>query len=187
MGKVVSCRQCGSQNPDDAQFCIMCGVVLTQVAVGPTEKLSGVPCTSCQALSPSDARFCVVCGYTLRTQTAMFPHPTYSPLSSQVSPQSIAKVSSKHTPFPANPQTVSGGILVIVALFLFFIMNVSWWWIVLLFLMYLSISKKHTGLSKSHIKGLLWFGGIYLLFTTGTFWPMILLLFCLSILIDQIL
>ena len=187
MEKVVSCTQCGSQNPNDAQFCIMCGSSLTQVATGPTEKLAAFPCPSCKALSPSDARFCVSCGHTLnQVATAYAPSPSAQILS-QMSPQPISKTLPKQSSRNPTSQHPNVGMLIIIGLFLYFVLGISWWWMLLIFLIYHGLFKKHTGISKSHIKGFLWLIGIYLLLTTGSFWPIILSLFFLSMVLDHIL
>lgn len=188
MEKVVSCQQCGHQNPHDAQFCIMCGSSLTQVAIGPTEKLSVLPCSSCRALSPSDAHFCVSCGHILNQSATIGSHttaitPPYASIPSQVSPQPISKTLPKQS-VPAASQSPSLGVLLMVGLFLFAVVGISWWWFIPLFLLYQGLFKNH--ISKFHVKALLWFISIYLLFTTGSFWPIILLLFFLSIMLDKL-
>lgn len=192
MEKVVSCKQCGSQNPNDAQFCIMCGSSLRQVAIGPTEKLAALPCSSCKALSPSDAHFCVSCGHTLNQavtsgrHTTIYASPSYAPTPSQMSPQPISRTLPKQSTSTNTSRHSNLGMLLVVGLFLFLIVGISWWWIIPLFLIYHGLFKSHAGISKSNIQALLWFTGIYFLFTTGSFWPIILLLFFLSILLDKL-
>ncbi|HEU5404819.1 MAG TPA: adenylate/guanylate cyclase domain-containing protein [Gaiellaceae bacterium] len=50
---MVTCGQCGRENPDGAKFCNACGTPLLQ------------PCPSCGTGNASDARFCGECGTPL--------------------------------------------------------------------------------------------------------------------------
>jgi len=46
----MDCRQCGTNNPPDSNFCARCGDALV------------ASCESCGAASPSSSRFCGKCG-----------------------------------------------------------------------------------------------------------------------------
>lgn len=52
------CNNCQSENPDEVQYCLACGVGL------PTR------CTNCQSELPDNARFCMFCGHPVITKSA---------------------------------------------------------------------------------------------------------------------
>lgn len=60
------CPSCGADLPDDARFCIECGVAVTPAATDATIKLPAreamLACRACGAPNPPDALFCVRCG-----------------------------------------------------------------------------------------------------------------------------
>lgn len=67
---LMQCPSCQAELPDDAQFCIECGVSLSKAATGPTTQLrreEGAPvnCAACGAGNPAHAIFCVRCGQRL--------------------------------------------------------------------------------------------------------------------------
>ena len=49
-----TCKNCGCELPDDAQFCTRCGT-----------KISAPRCPSCGRILPEDAAFCTFCGTRL--------------------------------------------------------------------------------------------------------------------------
>ncbi len=51
------CPQCGTQNPNEARFCLHCGTALA------------VKCANCRADLPAGARFCMQCGHPVRSST----------------------------------------------------------------------------------------------------------------------
>jgi class 3 adenylate cyclase/tetratricopeptide (TPR) repeat protein len=62
---MISCGECGRENPGGAKFCNSCGAPLLQ------------PCPSCGTQNASDARFCSECGTPLGdTQPAAAPGPS---------------------------------------------------------------------------------------------------------------
>lgn len=91
----ITCKQCGHNNPDDAEFCEQCGAQLPvavasaavgassapapmPVSSGPVEAPSGsnLLCPSCRApLAPGD-EFCFNCGTDVRNLTSGTPAPT---------------------------------------------------------------------------------------------------------------
>jgi predicted ATPase/class 3 adenylate cyclase len=60
---VVTCGDCGRENPEGAKFCNGCGAALLQ------------PCPSCGTRNASDARFCSECGTSLHEPDAAEPGP----------------------------------------------------------------------------------------------------------------
>ena len=57
-GLMKICPNCGSQNPNDVNFCENCG---TKLAAAQKQ------CPRCQAMNPTDGRFCENCGYDFET------------------------------------------------------------------------------------------------------------------------
>jgi class 3 adenylate cyclase/tetratricopeptide (TPR) repeat protein len=55
------CDSCGTDNPDQARFCMSCGTALER------------RCPSCGTVAPSEAKFCMACGTALEGQTAPRP------------------------------------------------------------------------------------------------------------------
>src|SRR5437879_5437978 len=51
----MKCRDCGHENPGDANFCGSCGSRLAQAE----------PCPECGRENPGDLRFCPGCGHQL--------------------------------------------------------------------------------------------------------------------------
>lgn len=63
----MKCPSCDAELPDDARFCIECGVILDRGATGPTVHLrpseqAAITCAACGASNPDHAIFCVRCG-----------------------------------------------------------------------------------------------------------------------------
>src|SRR5208282_5564712 len=50
---MISCPNCGNQNPEPARFCIECGAAFSVV------------CPQCAAVNPPQAKFCAQCGAQL--------------------------------------------------------------------------------------------------------------------------
>lgn len=50
------CKNCGTENPEEARFCMECGMELEKEAE---------PCPSCGTLNPHNAKFCNECGISL--------------------------------------------------------------------------------------------------------------------------
>ncbi len=50
------CKNCGAENPEEARFCMECGMELEKEAE---------PCPSCGTLNPHNAKFCNECGISL--------------------------------------------------------------------------------------------------------------------------
>lgn len=63
----MRCPSCDAELPDDAHFCIECGVTLESATTGPTlqlqpEKQGATICAACGSGNPGHAIFCVRCG-----------------------------------------------------------------------------------------------------------------------------
>lgn len=74
--KIMICRKCGFQNPDDSSFCIECGSNLKEsemekslqveaTETGPTIKDNPEFCKNCRFQNPVNAAFCMECGQKL--------------------------------------------------------------------------------------------------------------------------
>lgn len=74
----MKCPSCSAELPDDARFCIECGVSLDRGTTGPTVHLkpgnqAPAVCVACGAHNPSHALFCVRCGQRMGT-SALHPN-----------------------------------------------------------------------------------------------------------------
>ena len=63
----MECPSCAAELPDDARFCIECGITLDQASTGPTvilraDERAAASCAACGASNPGHAIFCVRCG-----------------------------------------------------------------------------------------------------------------------------
>ncbi|MBX0330582.1 zinc ribbon domain-containing protein [Oscillochloris sp. ZM17-4] len=63
----MRCPSCDAELPNDARFCIECGLTLDSATTGPTvhlrpEDQAPVTCAACGASNPGHAIFCVRCG-----------------------------------------------------------------------------------------------------------------------------
>jgi hypothetical protein len=69
------CSECGTENKENAMFCVGCGESFEEKTVEP-EDIKDVPntkiCPSCKSEIPENAKFCVVCGET-QSNTAEEP------------------------------------------------------------------------------------------------------------------
>ncbi len=80
----MRCPSCQAELPDDAHFCIECGVIIDNAATGPTHQLQPktneqISCASCGAANPAHAIFCVRCGRRMGdTGTPYAPPPIMS-------------------------------------------------------------------------------------------------------------
>ncbi len=74
--ETMICKRCGSQNPDDAVFCIECGDILKESEIGKdlqteTTKTELITkddrgfCGNCKFQNPDNALFCMECGQKL--------------------------------------------------------------------------------------------------------------------------
>jgi class 3 adenylate cyclase/tetratricopeptide (TPR) repeat protein len=57
------CESCGTQNPEQAKFCMSCGSALERA------------CPSCGTVAPPEAKFCMSCGASLSGEAAASPQP----------------------------------------------------------------------------------------------------------------
>src|SRR5438270_2543248 len=113
----MTCRECGHENPTDANFCGNCGSRLAREA----------PCPNCQRMNPSDLRFCPGCGERLREDEADRPaapsqagdaggvdrHAFYGPVAGLADGKTVrarvAAGSSANGEAPAPPAQLAGG------------------------------------------------------------------------------
>ncbi|WP_129632962.1 zinc ribbon domain-containing protein [Candidatus Oscillochloris fontis] len=63
----MRCPSCNAELPDDAHFCIECGIILDTPVTGPTHQLQPkaagqIRCATCGTANPAHAIFCVRCG-----------------------------------------------------------------------------------------------------------------------------
>ena len=63
----MKCKQCGTENPEEARFCMECGLELEE---------QSEPCPVCGNINPANAKYCFECGLSLKdklVQPSEFP------------------------------------------------------------------------------------------------------------------
>ncbi|MGN0662432.1 MAG: zinc-ribbon domain-containing protein, partial [Faecalibacterium sp.] len=88
-----TCKNCGCELPDDAQFCTHCGT-----------KVSAPRCPSCGRILPEDAAFCTFCG------TRLVPEETRAENTTEQSVESLPEdptVELEPTSSEKEPESVS--------------------------------------------------------------------------------
>lgn len=82
--EIKKCPECGTENKEDAKFCIGCGMGFEKKAEikdeDITEKSETKICPSCKSEIPENAKFCVVCG---ETQTETIDEPVREEIAPQ--------------------------------------------------------------------------------------------------------
>ncbi len=208
MAKTIRCTGCGDENPVDARFCIDCGASLAPVAIGETTRLPAQRCPGCGSSNPEEARFCVVCGRGLagaQPKPARQPQPQPAPQPPRPvaapphSPRqhSYPRVDTSPLPTPiapvqppyAQPQSSwdlkSIGPILFAGEVLFLLMRGNIWpgilWLIGIssFVGAMVSNRGHKAFSH-----LVWWGGLALLFATKAFWPGILILIFLCMMIN---
>jgi len=74
---MITCAQCGTENPSDYSFCQECGEILSRTGsdkgeevashavLPPTKEFDGLACPDCGTMNPSRYEFCRECGTPL--------------------------------------------------------------------------------------------------------------------------
>jgi hypothetical protein len=207
MAKTIRCANCGDENPADARFCIDCSASLVPVATGETTRLPAQRCPSCGSANPQEARFCVVCGRGLagaQPQPAARPQPqpapqpprpvaaprhsprqhSYPRVATSPVPTPIAPVQPPHVQHHSWNPTSVGPILFVVGIFFLLMRGNIWPGVLWLLAISSFIGAAASGRSQKALTGLVWWGGIALLFATKAFWPGILILVFLCMMIN---
>lgn len=88
----MKCPQCGTSNPEEARFCMECGLVLEKHAE---------PCPSCGNINPPQAKFCLECGASLTGEKK----PSKSKNSLEETPEAdkLPEVSPETEDIPEKP------------------------------------------------------------------------------------
>ena len=74
------CQNCGTENPEQARFCMSCGNVLENV------------CPTCSTVNPAEAKFCMSCGTGLAGDAPPAPSPAPTPSSIELPPEERRQV-----------------------------------------------------------------------------------------------
>lgn len=103
------CPSCGADLPDDAQFCIECGVSLGDKAnTGRTINLPRQTtvveiCRACGAANPDHASFCVRCGHRLSEPAPIISRPLSEPSLPTAPRRAASGGYARPTPRAARP------------------------------------------------------------------------------------
>jgi ribosomal protein L40E len=156
MAAITQCERCGSDNPAEARFCIECGASLVQASTGATTKLAGKVCPTCYAVSPENARFCVGCGQGL--------NPVGQPASQPRPPARPQRQRTYAPPRQSYPRIDTAPTPILVG-----------------------PQPAATARPRQKInEQVVFFVGLFLLFATQSFWPGILALIGLMMLVSAI-
>ena len=131
------CPSCDSRNDENARFCHVCGLSLTQPTTQPAASqpatpqtiysytnapMTGPACPTCTRANPAGARYCVYCASVLAQPNPMpFPQPVMQPA---MASSSANVVVNYVTTQPVQFVIANGGNLLIRAIWFFLI---GWW------------------------------------------------------------
>ena len=92
----MDCLSCGHENPDDARFCMTCGLSLLPLRRS---------CDACGAEAPVEARFCMACGASLVDPETLASPTAASPAARQTSAPTPTNPASPSTELRTSPST----------------------------------------------------------------------------------
>ncbi|MGQ9926260.1 MAG: zinc ribbon domain-containing protein [Chloroflexaceae bacterium] len=183
----MKCPSCGAEGPDDALFCIECGVSLRPVTTGATTVLPGATadariCGVCGAANPPHAAYCVRCGTLIKGP---------APIPGVNMPERLARSTEPLAPPPAMQRAGPGREIIGLAVFLIgfgglMLARVPIWPAILFVIgMTVFAVKATSGRIIEGLFGIIWLFGLGVLFTVPRlFWPGVLVLIGLTVLLD---
>lgn len=195
------CPSCSAELPDDAQFCIECGVSLRSAAS--TGRTIALPretrvveiCRACGAANPDHAVFCVRCGHRLSEPAPTIGAPLGQP-SLPTAPRRAAPGSARPAPpLPRHSRrsragwNAAGGAIFLICLGVLLLLKAPFFPAILVVAGITDfVRKAGTGRAAGGLRSLLWLFGIaFLFFMPKLFWPGILVLVGLNVLLDMVL
>ncbi|WP_298821700.1 zinc ribbon domain-containing protein [Chloroflexus sp.] len=178
----MHCPQCQTRLPNDARFCIECGTAV-RVNTGETVQLPAsadtiITCPHCQFVNPRYARFCVYCGEPIHARSAQ-------------APSSQARTAPTPQPQPASRGNEAGIVFLLIGaallIPLFLRLPLAVWPNILMLLGIIQlIVHFQRGALISGIRNAIWLFGLGFLFLMPRlFFPGLLLLIGLSILLES--
>lgn len=186
----MQCPSCGADVPDDAQFCIECGVSLHPAATGATTSLPRwsemlVRCGVCGADNPERATYCVRCGAMLKGAVTI-PGPGDT--------DCLARPSTAPGLAPARPwrRSASGDIaglaIILIGIGVLLLARIPFWPGILFVIGVSSfVTEASRGRIFQGIGSVIWLFGIAILFLVPRlWWPGLLVLIGLSILLGMV-
>ncbi len=183
----MKCPSCGAEVPDDALFCIECGVSLRPVATGATTALPRptaemLICGACGATNPAHAAYCVRCG-------ALIKGPV--PIPGVNIPERLARSTEPLAPPPPMRRAGPGREFIGLAVFLIgfggLMLTRVPIWPAILFVIGLTVFvvKAMSGRIIDGLSSVIWLFGLGVLFTVPSlFWPGLLVLIGLTALLN---
>ncbi|NNJ13136.1 zinc ribbon domain-containing protein [Chloroflexales bacterium ZM16-3] len=194
----MKCPLCDADLPDDARFCIECGVTLDKATTGPTvhlrpEDRAAATCPACGASNPSHAIFCVRCGRRMG-DPAPRPAPPRQAISGDVIQGAPAMPTFRPARQPSlgrsyNGETASIAVFLIGLGLLFAFSKLFWPGILIVIGLSNFVRVASRGQIGAGVRTTLWLFGLAFLFMMPMqrlFLPGILVLIGLSALLDGI-
>ncbi len=185
----MQCPSCGADVPDDALFCIECGVNLRPVATGETTALpkpapDAIACGVCGAANPAHAAYCVRCG-------ALIKGPV--PIPGVTMPERLARSTEPLAPPPptrraGSPRELLGLAVFLIGFGVLMLARVSIW-PGILFVVGITVFalKAMRGQIVEALSSVIWLFGLGVLFTVPRlFWPGLLVLIGLTVLLNML-
>ncbi|MEI8308398.1 MAG: zinc ribbon domain-containing protein [Chloroflexales bacterium] len=167
----MKCPSCASNLPDDARFCIDCGVILDTAATGPTvhlrtDKRSSTACAACGTSNPGHAIFCVHCGQRMSNAAPRPAPPRHAigNVSQRVPSLPTHKPQQTLIPGLQISKNVSGIGIVMIGLGLISLGHFFWPGILILIGVVNFFRMSSSGHSLQGVRNILWFFGIALIF-----------------------
>jgi|YNPNPStandDraft_1061719.scaffolds.fasta_scaffold07946_4 ribosomal protein L40E len=185
----MKCPSCGAEVPDDALFCIECGVSLRPAATGATTALPRATadariCGVCGAANPAHAAYCVRCG-------ALIKGPV--PIPGVTMPERLARSTEPLAPPSSIRRAGPGREVIGLAVFLigFGVLMLTRVpiWPAILFVIGVTVFavKAMSGRIMEGLFSVIWLFGLGVLFTVPRlFWPGVLVLIGLTVLLDML-
>jgi len=167
----MKCSSCGSDLPDDARFCIECGVTLDKATTGPTVHLragerSPVSCAACGESNPGHAIFCVRCGQRMSGAATRLASPRR--VNGDIGQGTPSLPAFRpHQPPVAGPQ-ISGNVLstavLMIGLGLLFLGHLFWPGILVLLGIVNFVRMSASGYTLQGVRSAIWLFGLAFLF-----------------------
>ena len=186
------CSSCGSDLPDDARFCIECGVTLDTATTRPTVHLrvgegSSVSCAACGESNPGHAIFCVRCGQRMSDAATRLALPRRANENIGQGTPSLPAFRPRQAQVAGSQ--ISGNVLstaiLMIGIGLLFLGHLFWPGILVLLGIVIFVRMSASGYTVQGVRSAIWlFGLAFLFMVPHLFLPGIFVLIGLNALIS---